>query len=136
MINEFNIDVSNEDIDLLKQKIKLTRWPDEINNNWSHGTDMNYLRQFSDKWLNEFDWRIHENKINEIGSYRFISKSGFKIHFIHSKSGKKNARPIVMTHGWPGSIQEFLKIIPIIQKKFENSHRNYLSFFTRFWIFR
>ena len=40
MVNEFNINVSNEDIDLLKQKIKLTRWPDEINNNWSHGTDM------------------------------------------------------------------------------------------------
>ena len=114
MINEFNIDVSNEDIDLLKQKIKLSRWPDEINKNWSHGTDMSYLKHFSDKWLNEFNWRIHEEKINNIGSYSFKSSSGLKIHFLHSKSNSKDALPIVMTHGWPGSVQEFIKIIPML----------------------
>ena len=99
MVNEFNINVSNEDIDLLKQKIKLTRWPDEINHKWSHGTDMSYLKQFSDKWLHEFDWRTHEEKINNIGSYSFESSSGLKIHFLHSKSNSKDALPIVMTHG-------------------------------------
>ena len=116
MIENYHIKVAEEDIQLLKDKIKLTRLPDEINHKWTFGTDKTFLKGLLNTWSNDFDWRIHENKINEIGSYRFTSKSGLKIHFIHSKSGKKNALPIVMTHGWPGSIQEFLKIIPIIQK--------------------
>ena len=55
MIQQYDIKVSNEDIDLLKQKIALTRWPDEINNNWSHGTDLNFLKDLANQWANEFD---------------------------------------------------------------------------------
>ena len=116
MIEEYQINVAEDDIQLLKNKIKHTRLPDEINHKWTFGTDKTFLKGLLNTWSNDFDWRVHENKINAIGSYRFTSKSGLKIHFIHSKSGKENALPIVMTHGWPGSIQEFLKIIPIIQK--------------------
>ena len=116
MIEQYDIKVSDEDIDLLKQKIALTRWPDEINNNWSHGTDLNFLKGLANQWSNEFDWREHEKKINDIGSYRFQTSSGLKIHYLHAKSNKDNAMALVMTHGWPGSIQEFLKIIPILQK--------------------
>jgi hypothetical protein len=115
-IEKFMINVPEKDIDLLHQKIDLTRWPDEINNKWSHGTDLNFLKELTSYWRNKFNWRDHEKKINEIGSYRYIAKSGLKLHFLHSKSEKDNAIPLVMTHGWPGSIQEFLKIIPIIQK--------------------
>ena len=114
MIEKYDINVSDEEIDLLKKKIKLTRWPDEINNNWSHGTELSFLKEISNYWCNEFDWRFHENKINEIGSFKYTSESGLKIHFLHSKSKQDNAVPLVMTHGWPGSIQEFIKIIPII----------------------
>tara|TARA_B100000287_G_scaffold79639_1_gene71920 strand:- start:1799 stop:2917 length:1119 start_codon:yes stop_codon:yes gene_type:complete len=116
MIDEFNINIPEEDIDLLKQKINLTRWPDEINNKWSHGTDKSFLKGLSDYWCNEFDWRVHERKLNEIGSFKYTSDSGLKLHFLHSKSNNNNAIPLVMTHGWPGSVQEFIKIIPIIQK--------------------
>ncbi|EJP71894.1 MAG: epoxide hydrolase 1 [SAR86 cluster bacterium SAR86A] len=116
MISEFNIAVSDDEIDLLKHKIELTRWPDEINNKWSHGTDLNFLKSFCHTWQNDFDWRKHENKINETGSFRFTSDSGLKIHFLHSKSNTSNSLPIVMTHGWPGSVQEFLKIIPMLHK--------------------
>ena len=86
MISEFNIAVSDDEIDLLKHKIEITRWPDEINNKWSHGTDLNFLKSFCHTWQNDFDWRKHENKINETGSFRFTSNSGLKIHFLHSKS--------------------------------------------------
>ena len=116
MISEFNIAVSDDEIDLLKHKIEITRWPDEINNKWSHGTDLNFLKSFCHTWQNDFDWRKHENKINETGSFRFTSNSGLKIHFLHSKSNTNNSLPIVMTHGWPGSVQEFLKIIPMLHK--------------------
>ena len=78
MIEQYDIKVSNEDIDLLKQKIALTRWPDEINNNWSHGTDLNFLKGLANQWANEFDWREHEKKINDIGSYR-SAPSGLRI---------------------------------------------------------
>ena len=115
-IEKFIINVPEKDIDLLHQKIDLTRWPDEINHKWSHGTDLNFLKELTNYWRNEFNWRDHEKKINDIGSYRYTTKSGLKLHFLHSKSEKDNAIPLVMTHGWPGSIQEFLKIIPIIQK--------------------
>ena len=69
-----------------------------------------------DYWKTDFDWRKHEDKLNQVGSFKYLSKSGLKIHFLHSKSKLKNAIPLVMTHGWPGSVQEFLKVIPIIQK--------------------
>ena len=118
MIEEFKIHVSNEKVDYLRKKIELTRWPDEINDkNWSHGTSLSFLKKLSEHWLNDFNWRHHEQKLNDIGSYKFKSKSGLKIHFLHSKSNKTDGTPLLLTHGWPGSIQEFLKIIPILQNQ-------------------
>ena len=78
---------------------------------------MSFLKNLSNEWLNSFNWRNHEEELNKIGSYKFKSHSGLKIHFLHSKSDKEGAIPLIMTHGWPGSIQEFIKIIPIIHKK-------------------
>jgi len=118
MIKEFVIHIDDTDIGLLHKKIELTRWPDEINNEfWSHGTDMSFLKNLSKYWIHNFNWRAHERKLNNIGSYKFTSKSGLDIHFLHAKSNKKNALALVMTHGWPGSIQEFIKVIPLIQNQ-------------------
>ena len=118
MIEKFNICIDQEQIDQLHTKLNLTRWPDEINDEfWSHGTGMHFLKDLSAEWLNTFNWRDHEEKLNKIGSYKYKTKSGLKIHFLHSKSNKDGAIPLVMTHGWPGSIQEFIKIIPIIHSK-------------------
>ena len=118
MIEKFDVHISDEEIDSLHSKIQLTRWPDEINDEkWSHGTSMSFLKNLSDHWLNEFNWRDHEKQINEAGSYKFKTQSGLKLHFLHSKSNNKNAIPLMMTHGWPGSVQEFLKIIPELHKE-------------------
>ena len=65
-IEEFIVKVSEKDIDLLNKKIDLTRWPDEINHRWSHGTDLNFLKELANYWRNEFNWRDHEKKINDI----------------------------------------------------------------------
>ena len=84
MIEKFNVRISDKDIDELRTKIKLTRWPDEINNKrWSHGTSLSFLKKLSKYWLDDFDWRIHEDQINKVGSYKFKTKSGLKIHFLH-----------------------------------------------------
>ena len=94
-IEEFVVKVSEKDIDLLNKKIDLTRWPDEINHRWSHGTDLNFLKELTNYWRNEFNWRDHEKKINDIGSYRYTTKSRLKLHFLHSKSNNNNAIPLV-----------------------------------------
>ena len=75
MIKEFEIYIDDDQIDLLHEKIKLTRWPDEINNEyWSHGTGMGFLKDLSKYWINNFNWRTHENELNDIGSFKFTSK--------------------------------------------------------------
>jgi epoxide hydrolase len=118
MIEKFNIHINDKDIVDLRDRIKKTRWPDEINNNaWSHGTSLNFLKDLSEYWLDEFNWRHHEDSLNKVGSYKFTSSSGLKIHYLHSKSYQEGAVPLMMTHGWPGSIQEFLKIIPILREQ-------------------
>ena len=120
MISEFLINVPDEQISDLYNRIKHTRWPDEINDQyWSHGTKMSFLKDLSKYWVDEFNWKDQEKKINDIGSFKFKTNSGLSIHFLHAKSDHKDAVPLVMTHGWPGSIQEFIKIIPIIQKESE-----------------
>ena len=116
-IKEFEVYVPQSKIDLLHEKIALTRWPDELNDNkWSLGTSLDYLKKATHAWVNDFSWRDHEALINNAGSHMFHSSSGVDIHFLHSKSKHKNAYPLVMTHGWPGSVQEFLSIIPILNE--------------------
>ena len=77
-IEKFIIDIPDKEIDFLNQKIDLTRWPDEINHKWSHGTDLHFLKELTNFWRNEFNWRDHEKKINDVGSYRYTTRSGLK----------------------------------------------------------
>jgi pimeloyl-ACP methyl ester carboxylesterase len=114
-IEEFKIEIPEEEISNLRTKISLTRWPDELNTNkWALGTKLDFLQKLVKYWAKDFDWRKHEKQLNQIGSFKFTTSDGFKIHFLHSKSKNTGAIPLLMTHGWPGSIQEFIKIIPIL----------------------
>ena len=77
MIKEFEIYIPDEKIELLNQKIDLTRWPDEINDDrWTLGTKKAYLKDAVNTWRNNFDWRKHEAKLNEAGSFKYKTKSG------------------------------------------------------------
>jgi len=117
MVREFKIFVPDEKIDLLNKKIDLTRWPDEINDDrWKLGTKKSYLEEAVGTWRNSFDWRKHEAKLNEAGSFKYKTDSGLELHYLHKKSGSRNAIPLLLTHGWPGSVQEFLKVIPLLIK--------------------
>ena len=115
MIKEFEIYVPDEKIELLNQKIDLTRWPDEIEDGrWTLGTDKSFLQEAVRTWRHDFDWRKHEAKLNEVGSFKYKTQSGLELHYLHKTSNSKNAIPLLLTHGWPGSVQEFLKIIPLL----------------------
>ena len=116
-IREFKVSVDESKIDDLYKRIDLTRWPDEVNDEiWTLGTKKSFLKDAVQYWRNDFDWKIHEKQINDFGSYKFKTKDDLEIHFIHSKSNSKSSIPILITHGWPGSVQEFFKIIPLLNK--------------------
>jgi len=112
MIEEFKINIPQSEIDDLKERIKKTRWPNEVENSeWKYGTNLSYLKELSNYWEQEFDWRKIEKKINLLPNY-ITEIDNYRVHFLHIKSNKKNAVPLLITHGWPGSFLEMLKIIP------------------------
>ncbi len=119
MIKEFTVNISDENIKELNSKIKNTRWPDEMDNSsWEYGTNLSYMKELSEYWLNTFSWKKVEDKINSYPNYTF-DVDGNSIHFIHVKSKHKNAIPIIITHGWPGSFLEMFKLIPLLTQNEE-----------------
>ena len=88
-----------------------TRWPEQPEGTgWSRGVPVDYLRELADYWANGFDWRAQEARLNEMP--QFVTRiDGQDIHFLHVRSGKPDALPLVMTHGWPSSPVEFLRVI-------------------------
>ena len=103
-----------EVIDNLKLRLKLTRWPDEMQNSgWTYGTNLSYLKELSNYWRDHFDWRKTEEEINSWPN--FIAEIyGYKIHFLRIKGKGKKTFPLIITHGWPGSFLEMMKIIPLL----------------------
>jgi microsomal epoxide hydrolase len=115
-IRPYTIQVPDADIEDLKARLALTRIPDQIpDTGWDYGTDMAYLRELIDYWRNDFDWREQEGALNEFD--QFVTQiDGVDVHFIHQRSTHEDAMPLLLTHGWPGSIAEFRKIIgPLTQ---------------------
>src|SRR5215218_1007005 len=110
-IRPFSFNASDDDLADLKRRIAATRWPDrETVDDDTQGVQLATMQRLADYWANEYDWRKVEARLN---SYpQFITNiDGLDIHFIHVRSKEKNARPIIITHGWPGSPIEQLKII-------------------------
>ncbi|SHK31773.1 Pimeloyl-ACP methyl ester carboxylesterase [Maribacter aquivivus] len=119
MIEKYKVHIPQCDIDDLNERIKSARWPDELNNSgWLYGTNLGYLKELSDYWSTDFSWRAVEEKINSFPNF-IATLSGSKIHFLHIKSTKKNAVPLIITHGWPGSFLEMLKIITYLNNSDE-----------------
>ncbi|HEV7322270.1 MAG TPA: epoxide hydrolase [Ensifer sp.] len=110
-IRPFSYHASQADLADLKQRIKATRWPtEELVSDDTQGVKLSTVQKLADYWANEYDWRKAEANINQYP--QFVTKiDGVDIHFIHVKSKHKNALPVIITHGWPGSIIEQLKII-------------------------
>jgi epoxide hydrolase len=96
----------------LHERLDRTRWPDQLDDvDWSYGTEKNYLQQLVQYWRHQFDWRAAERNINRLDQF-LLDIDGLDIHFIHQRSPHANAAPLILCHGWPGSIVEFLNVIP------------------------
>jgi len=110
-IRPFQVHYSDADLDDLRRRIKATRWPDrETVNDTSQGVPLEMLQGLTAYWATGYDWRKCEAKLNALPMFT-TTIDGLEIQFIHVKSKHENALPLIVTHGWPGSIIEQLKII-------------------------
>jgi len=110
-IKPYKIKISNEDLEDLKGRLSSTRWPEkETVEDWSQGVPLSYIKEVHDYWINEYDWRSREEYYNSLPQF-ITDIEGIDIHFIHIKSKHEEAQPLIMSHGWPGSIVEFHKVI-------------------------
>ena len=113
-IRPFHLDVPQSDLAALQHRLSLTRWPEkETVSDWSQGVPLAALRLLADYWQSGYDWRACEERLNGLG--QFITEiDGLDIHFLHVRSAHADARPLILTHGWPGSVIEFLNAIPLL----------------------
>jgi pimeloyl-ACP methyl ester carboxylesterase len=110
-IAPFHLDVAESDLDDLRARLSRTRWPDpETVDDWSQGVPLAYLQELCRHWADGYDWRRLEARLNAIGQFR-TEIDGLGIHFLHARSPHAGALPLLLTHGWPGSVVEFLKVI-------------------------
>ncbi|TWT01651.1 alpha/beta fold hydrolase [Reyranella sp. CPCC 100927] len=101
-------------LDDLKRRLDQVRWPEhETVTDWSQGVPLARLRALVEHWRTTYDWRRCEAALNGLGQYKTLI-DGLDIHFLHVRSPHANALPIILTHGWPGSVIEFLKAIPLL----------------------
>jgi hypothetical protein len=100
----FKVAISDEVLDDLRQRLARTRWPDEIpSGGWGYGTDLSYMKELTAYWQDQYEWRTHEATLNQFGQYT-ASVDGIDIHFVHEKGRGNGATPLLLLHGWPGSV--------------------------------
>ena len=110
-IRPFRVDVPDQALDDLRRRIEATRWPSmELVMDWSQGVQLATLQALARYWAAEYDWRRCEAKLNALPQFT-TEIDGLDVHFIHVKSPHENALPLVITHGWPGSVVEMLEVV-------------------------
>ena len=110
-IRPFHVEVPEEQLDDLRQRIAATRWPSrELVDDRSQGVQLATTKALADYWENEYDWRACEARLNALPQFT-TEIDGVEIHFIHVRSQHEDALPLIMTHGWPGSVIELLETV-------------------------
>jgi pimeloyl-ACP methyl ester carboxylesterase len=113
-IEPFKIKVTQAILDDLRERLERTRWPDEVDQaGWRYGANLNYMKELADYWLTSFDWRAQERRINSYTNYQALV-GDLRVHFIHERGKGPNPIPLLITHGWPSSFVEMLKLIPLL----------------------
>ena len=114
MVEPFTIPYSQSAVDDLRNRLAQTRWPDQIAGaGWESGVDLAFMREICRYWKDQFDWKAQVARISAFHHYRYVA-DGFGIHFIHERGKGPAPLPLILTHGWPGSFLEMLKIIPML----------------------
>jgi pimeloyl-ACP methyl ester carboxylesterase len=114
MITPFIVNTSQQILDDLQLRLALTRWPDELQGaGWDYGANLSYMKDLIGYWKDKFDWRKVEEEINAYPNY-LAEIDGQQIHFMYIKGKGQKPIPLIITHGWPGSFLEMMKLIPLL----------------------
>ncbi|WP_326999710.1 epoxide hydrolase [Dactylosporangium sp. NBC_01737] len=106
----FRVEIADEVLDDLRRRLRATRWPEAATvPDWSQGVPLDWVRDLCGYWADGYDWRATETRLNALPQYR-MKIDGLRIHYLHVRCADPDALPLVMTHGWPGSVVEFLKV--------------------------
>src|SRR5258708_26447704 len=110
-IRPFRIAVADEVLADLKSRLRNTRWPEaELVDDWSQGAPLKWIKEVCQYWAEDYDWRRREALLNRFD--QFVTEiDGLDIHFVHARSPHPDAMPLIITHGSPGSVVEFHKVI-------------------------
>jgi microsomal epoxide hydrolase len=112
----YEIAISQAQLEDLRHRLTRARWPDEVPGTaWALGTELRYLRDLTFYWRDEYDWRKQEVFLNSFRHFK-ASIDGIEVHFIHERGEGPAPRPLLLTHGWPGSFYEFHKLIPLLTR--------------------
>ena len=110
-IKPYRISVGDDVLDDLKSRLRKTRWPEaELVGDWSQGAPLKWIKDVCRYWAEDYDWREREAKLNRFAQFT-TDIDGLGIHFLHVRSKHPDAMPLIITHGWPGSVVEFHKVI-------------------------
>jgi pimeloyl-ACP methyl ester carboxylesterase len=110
-IRPFRIEIPTADLDDLRERLARTRWPDQLPGvGWDYGIALDDVRELAEYWRTGYDWRVQEARLNSFGQFTTVI-DGQRVHFLHVRSAAPGALPLIMTHGWPGSIVEFMEVI-------------------------
>ena len=113
-LRDFRIDIPAEDIEDLRRRLLATRLPSSLDaNQWDDGTSLAFMRRLLDHWLNHFDWRVQEARLNRLPQH-LATVDGLDLHVVHQPGKGPAPMPLVLTHGWPGSFIEMEHIIPLL----------------------
>jgi pimeloyl-ACP methyl ester carboxylesterase len=110
----FKVNVAADDIAELRERLRRTRFPDQAPGPaWAYGTDVRWMRRLVEYWRDDFDWRAQEARLNAFAQYK-VRLREIDLHFLHIEGKGPDPCPILLSHGWPGSIFEFLELIPVL----------------------
>jgi pimeloyl-ACP methyl ester carboxylesterase len=107
----FRSNVPQADLDDLRDRLARTRWPDELPGvGWSYGVSKRYLVELVEHWCTGYDWREHEARLNQVPQFT-TEFDGQRVHFLHLRSPEPDATPLIITHGWPSTVYDFLDVL-------------------------
>jgi pimeloyl-ACP methyl ester carboxylesterase len=108
----YRLNVSDDVLDDLRERLTRTRWPDEIpDSGWQYGSNLAFMRRLTERWRDGFDWRAQEAKLNAFDQFQ-VPLAGINLHFIRQRGVGPDPLPLLLVHGWPGSVWEFHELIP------------------------
>lgn len=120
-IKPFRVEIPQAALTDLRDRLLNSRWPDaETVDDWSQGPPLTQIQAYCDRWAHKYDWRVTEARLNGFPQFR-TEIDGIEVHFLHARSPHKDAVPLLMTHGWPSSVLEYLDIIGLLTEPEDGS---------------